>query len=366
VFPRNFAGPKTMSESEENTVGYKNLGATGLRVSRAGLGSWKTFGEKVDEDTAFQITKRAWELGVRLIDTAEAYAEGKAESMVGAVLKRGESEGLWKRQDWVIITKLFISAEKTHGINATGVSRKHVFEGMRGSLERLGLDYVDVVLAHRPDPYTPIEETVRAFNHCIDHSQALYWGTSQWTAAQIEEAKGVAQRLLLVEPVVEQPEYNIFTRDRVEVELEPLYRSPGGLGLTTYSPLSGGVLTGKYHGFQTPEGSRLAQPENKHMKEKFFEENKWQIEKAEELDGVAKEASVSLAQLAIAWAASNERVSCVLLGASSVEQLEENVKGVGRVSSVTDEIKRKIEDIVQNKPEEDSSIKHAKGIREVR
>ena len=244
----------------------QTLGRSGLVVSRLSFGSWVTFSFQVGENDAYTLMKAAFARGVNLFDNAEAYARGAAESIMGAAIQRGIDEKVWRREDLVITTKLFFGAAPGAGasVNAKFLSRKHIVEGAAASLARLNLAYVDVIYAHRPDPVTPIEETVRAFNHLLDTGKAFYWGTSEWSAAQIAEAVGVADRLGLVRPLVEQPEYNIFARTRVEAEYAPLYDSMG-LGLTTWSPLASGVLTGKYSGRKLPEGSRLTVPNYKFL-----------------------------------------------------------------------------------------------------
>ncbi len=323
----------------------QTLGRTGLVVSRLSFGSWVTFSFQVGVNDAYTLMKAAYARGVNLFDNAEAYARGKSETIMGEAVKQGIADGVWTRADLVITTKIFFGAVPEPGVpsvNAKGLSRKHVVEGALASLKRLGLDYVDVIYAHRPDPVTPMEEVVRAFNHLLDRGVAFYWGTSEWSAAQIAEAVGVADRLGLVRPCVEQPEYNLFARTRVEAEYAPLYPSVG-LGLTTWSPLASGVLTGKYSGLKAPEGSRLTIPNYKFLLDAKFGADAWQIGAADEVVGIASELGCSAAQLSIAWALLNPRVSSVILGATSVAQLEENLDALRVVERITPEVRARLE-----------------------
>lgn len=322
------------------------LGKTGLVVSRLSFGSWVTFQNQVDGATAYDLMAAAYAAGVNLFDNAEAYASGGAETLMGAALARGVREGVWRRSDLVVTTKLFFGT--VPGPNARGLSRKHIVEGLSASLARLGLDYVDIVYAHRPDPVVPIEETVRAFNHVLDKGQAFYWGTSEWSASQIAEAAAVAARLGLVGPQVEQPQYHIFHRARVELEYAPLYDSPCGLGLTTWSPLASGVLTGKYSGATRggalPEGSRLTVASYKFLFDsKIAGGDAWQVDAADELAPIAAELGCSRAQLAIAWVLRNPRVSTCILGATSLTQLEENLGALDVLPRLTDAVAARIQ-----------------------
>jgi voltage-dependent potassium channel beta subunit len=226
---------------------YRFLGKSGLKVSALSLGAWITYGGQVGEEIASQCMHAAKEAGVNFFDNAEAYAGGKAETVMGNVVKKSG----WKRSDLVISTKLFWGGD---GPNNTGLSRKHILEGIDASLKRLQMDYVDLLFCHRPDLYTPVEETVWAMNHVVNQGKAIYWGTSEWSAVQIMEAYGIARREHLIPPLMEQPEYNMFQRQRVEAEYAPLYREIG-LGTTIWSPLEGGLLTGKYNQ-GIPSGSR--------------------------------------------------------------------------------------------------------------
>jgi voltage-dependent potassium channel beta subunit len=323
----------------------QTLGRSGLVVSRLSFGSWVTFSFQVGVNDAYTLMKAAYARGVNFFDNAEAYARGRSEMIMGEAVARGIAEGVWTRSDLVITTKIFFGAVPEPGtasVNAKGLSRKHVVEGALASLKRLQLDYVDVIYAHRPDPVTPIEETVRAFNHLIDRGLAFYWGTSEWSAAQIAEAAGVADRLGLIAPIAEQPEYNLFTRTRVEAEYEPLYHSRG-LGLTTWSPLASGILTGKYSGMKVPEGSRLTIATYKAIAQEKFGRDAWQVAAADEVVAIARDVGCSAAQLAIAWALLNPHVSTVILGATSVAQLEENLDALRFVERITPEVRARLE-----------------------
>lgn len=250
----------------------------------------------------------------------------------------------WKRSDVVISTKLFWGGQ---GPNDKGLSRKHIVEGIKGSLKRLEMDYVDLLYCHRPDMSTPIEETVRAMNWVIDHGYAFYWGTSEWTAQQITQAWEVAHRLDLIGPAMEQPEYNLLTRDKVEVEYAPLYKQYG-LGLTTWSPLASGVLTGKYSKDHIPEGSRFALENYKNLANKSLVDDI--LTKVDGLRPIAKELGVPMSQLAIAWVAKNPNVSSVITGATKEHQVVENMKALDVLHKLTPDVMQKIEDIVGTKP----------------
>jgi voltage-dependent potassium channel beta subunit len=323
----------------------QTLGRSGLVVSRLSFGSWVTFSFQVGVNDAYTLMKAAYARGVNFFDNAEAYARGRSETIMGESIAQGIAEGVWTRSDLVITTKIFFGAVPEPGtasVNAKGLSRKHVIEGALASLKRLKLDYVDVIYAHRPDPVTPIEETVRAFNFLIETGRAFYWGTSEWSAAQIAEAAGVADRLGLIRPIVEQPEYNLFARTRVEAEYAPLYPSLG-TGLTTWSPLASGVLTGKYSGLKVPEGSRLTIANYKFLLDDKFGKSAWQVAAADEVVAIAREVGCSAAQLAIAWTLLNLHVSTVILGATSVAQLEENLDALRFVERITPEVRARLE-----------------------
>ncbi len=320
---------------------YRRLGSSGLKVSALSFGSWVTFGKQVDIDLAAKQMKVALDHGVNFFDNAESYEAGKSEVVMGKAIKK---LGL-RRSDYVVSTKIFWGGK---GPNDTGLSRKHVVEGVQAALERLQLDYVDLVFCHRPDYETPIEETVRAMSHVVDRGWALYWGTSEWSAEQIRHAYEVALRLGLNPPTMEQPEYNMFHRERVEVEYAPLYRD-FGLGTTIWSPLASGVLTGKY-GKGITDG-RLTLPGYEWIRKKYeSEEGRRKIETVEKLRPVASDVGASLAQLGLAWALKNPNVSTVITGASRVEQVTENMKAFDVVEKLSPQVMERIEEILGNRP----------------
>ncbi len=321
---------------------YRRLGSSGLRLSALSLGAWVTYGGQVGEEVAFECMTAAYEAGVNFFDNAEAYANGNAEIVMGNVIRKAG----WKRSDLVISTKIFWGGK---GPNDSGLSFKHVIEGVNAALKRLQLEYVDLVFCHRPDITTPIEETVWAMNQVIRQGKAFYWGTSEWSAQQIQEAYGVARREHLIPPTMEQPQYNMFHRQRVEVEYAPLYRQ-FGLGTTIWSPLASGLLSGKYNQ-GIPEGSRLDMKGFDWLREKYeSEEGRRKIEKVCELAALAAELGVTTAQLAIAWCLVNPNVSTVITGASRVEQVRENMKAMDVVAQLTPDVMARIEEILQNRP----------------
>jgi voltage-dependent potassium channel beta subunit len=324
------------------TMEYRRLGSSGLKVSALSLGSWVTFGEQVGEEAARPCMAPAYSAGVNFFDGAEVYAEGRAEKIMGNIIRQ---EG-WKRSDLVLSTKIFWGGP---GPNDRGLSRKHIMEGMEAALDRLQTDYVDLVFCHRPDPRTPIEETVWAMSDLIRNGLAFYWGTSEWSAQQIMEAWAVARREHLLPPVMEQPQYNMFQRERVEKEYLRLYEEIG-LGTTIWSPLASGFLTGKYNQ-GIPPGTRATLPGYEWLRPLFEgEDAKERIPKVEALGKLAQGLGCTLAQLAIAWCLRNPHVSTVILGASKVEQLEENLKALEVVSLLTPEVQERCEAILQNRP----------------
>jgi len=254
------------------------------------------------------------------------------------------------RSDIVLTTKVFFGSTKEPKPSAKGLSRKHIIEGVKASLQRMRMDYVDVVYAHRPDPTTPIEETVRAFNYVIDNGMAFYWGTSEWSTEQIQEAHAVASRLGLIGPSVEQPQYNLLHRRRVEIEYEPLYKQHG-LGLTPWSPLASGLLSGKYSSGkkELPEGSRFTLERYKFLGEKYLQEDK--LKAAAALGHVAEELGATSAQLALAWCAANPNVSSVLTGASKVEQVRENLKALEFLPKLTPDVMQRISEATGSTPD---------------
>jgi len=335
---------------------YRFLGRSGLRVSALSYGAWVTFGQQISDDVAVELLRKAYDLGCNFFDNAEVYAGGKAEEAMGRVLQITK----WKRSDYVLSTKIFWGGPNP---NDQGLSRKHIIEGLNASLKRLQVEYVDIVFAHRPDKYTPMEETVRAFNRVIEDGKAFYWGTSEWSASDIREAHRIADRLDLIHPIVEQPQYNMFHRKRFESEYAQLYQEYG-MGTTIWSPLASGLLTGKYKNLtDLPSDSRLAS--------KNTNEGTWllsQVEKDEGINGLeekdtgkifnklnilrplAHDLGMTLPQLGIAWCLKNRDVSTVITGASKVSQLEENFQALKLAPKLTPEILAKIDDILGNKP----------------
>jgi voltage-dependent potassium channel beta subunit len=319
---------------------YRRLGKAGLKMSELSLGAWVTYGNQVGEEGTTACMKEAYDQGVNFFDNAEAYAHGNAEVVMGNVIKKLG----WKREDIVVSSKVFWGGK---GPNDTGLSRKHVYEACRRSLKRLQLDYLDLFFCHRPDPTTPIEETVRAMDDLVHQGLILYWGTSEWTAADIMRAHGAARELGLTPPQMEQPQYNMFHRERVEKEYLPLYREIG-LGTTTWSPLASGVLTGKYNK-GLPEGSRATLKGYEWLRESVITEGN--LAKVQELLPIAKELGCTMAQLALAWARKNEDVSTVITGATSPGQVTENIGSLGFVQSITEEVAERIEGVLMNKPD---------------
>jgi len=322
---------------------YRFLGGSGLKISALSFGSWVTFGDQIDEAAAAACMKAAYESGVNFFDTAEVYAGGQAESMMGAIIKKAG----WKRSDLVVSTKIFWGGR---GPNSTGLSRKHVIEGAEASLRRLGMDYVDLLFCHRPDPSTPIEETVRAMTRLVEQGKAFYWGTSQWSAYELSEAWHVAREEHLIPPAMEQPEYNMFARERVEKEYLPLYNKIG-LGTTVWSPLASGLLTGKY-GKGIPDGTRVSLRGYGWLRQRFQgPEAEAKIAKVKKLGRLAEEMGLTTPQLALAWCLKNPHVSSVITGASRPEQVIENMKAVDSVERLTPEVMARIEKILLNKPQ---------------
>ena len=322
---------------------YRFLGNSGLKVSALSFGAWVTFGTQLDEDQAYELMKAAYDAGVNFFDNAEVYADGKAETIMGKVLARAE----WRRSDLVIATKIFWGGK---GPNDRGLSRKHLIEGTDAALARLQLDYVDLLFCHRPDVDTPIEESVRAMSYLVDSGRAFYWGTSEWSAEQIREAHAIARREHLVPPTMEQPQYNMLHRDRVEQEYARLYEEVG-LGTTIWSPLGSGLLTGKYND-GIPDDSRLALDGFDWLRNMVLgDDAETNIAKVRGLAAVAADLGCSQAQLAIAWCLKNPHVSTVITGASRPEQVTENMAALEVAEQLTPEVMTRIEEILDNRPQ---------------
>lgn len=318
-------------------MNYRRLGRCGLKVSELSFGSWVTYGNQLGSDQARECMAAAWDRGVNFFDNAQVYAAGKSEEIMGEVLKKLA----WPRLKYVVSTKFFWGI--TDGPNEKNtLNRKYLLDAIDGSLRRLKLEHVDLVYCHRPDPSTPIEETVWAMHDMIQRGKALYWGTSEWSAAEIASAWQVADRHHLHKPVVEQPEYNLFHRHRVEREYARLYGDIG-IGLTTWSPLASGLLTGKYRS-GVPADSRGAIPRMKFLVDDLTDKAKNGV--VGELEMVARELGCTTAQLAIAWCARNPNVSSVITGASKVSQVEENLKAADVIPRLTPQVMERIDGIV--------------------
>jgi voltage-dependent potassium channel beta subunit len=318
-------------------MNYRRIGRAGIKVSELSLGSWVTYGNQVDAGAARECMAAAWDRGVNFFDNAEAYALGKSEEIMGEALKKLA----WPRVKYVVSTKFFWGLADGPNERNT-LNRKYLLQAMDGSLKRLRLDYVDLAYCHRPDPNTPLEETVWAMHDLVHRGKAVYWGTSEWSAAEIVAACEIAERHHLHKPIVEQPEYNLFHRHRVEKEYAPLYEGLG-IGLTTWSPLDSGILTGKYRG-GIPAGSRGSIQRLSFMPGKINDERKQAAIAA--LEPVAGELGCTLAQLALAWCLKNPNVSSVITGASRVSQVEENLKAAEVAPRITGDVKARIEKAV--------------------
>ena len=320
---------------------YRRLGKSGLQISELSFGAWVTFAQQISESTAEKLMTTAYDSGVNFFDNAEAYAEGKAEIVMGKILKRRK----WGRDTFLVSSKVFWGGDLP---NQEGLSRKHIFEACHAALRRLQVDYLDLYFCHRPDPNTPIEETVRAMSDLISQGKVLYWGTSEWSAREITEAHRIARELRLVPPTMEQPQYNIFHRERVEKEFAPLYETVG-LGLTTWSPLASGLLTGKYNNGD-PGGTRTSLKDYEWLRDQFkTAEARNRLAKVKKLATVADDLGTTLPRLALAWCLKNPNVSSVITGASQPKQIEENMKAGELVDKLTYDVQRRIEQILEAK-----------------
>ncbi|HEY9075383.1 MAG TPA: aldo/keto reductase [Anaerolineaceae bacterium] len=317
---------------------YRRLGRSGLKVSEISLGAWVTFGNQIDEERAIDLIRAAYDQGVNFFDNADMYAEGRAELVMGKAIQSLPREAL------VISSKVFWPTMP--GPNGRGLSRKHIMESIHASLRRLGTDYVDLYFCHRFDPDTPVEEVVRAMDDLVHQGKVLYWGTSEWEAAQVVQAIAVARQFNLVPPTMEQPQYNLLHRRRVEAELAPVCREYG-LGLTTFSPLYFGILSGKYND-GIPAGSRAALADMAWIRDRITPER---LEIVRKLTALAQEIDLTTAQLAIAWILRRKEVSSVITGATRLEQLDENLAAAEYVQQLDDAVLEKIEQIIGNLPE---------------
>lgn len=320
---------------------YKNLGKSGLKVSRLSLGSWLTFGKQIGNNIASDLMDLAYDKGVNFFDNAEIYAKGESERVMGEILSKRD----WRRDSYIVSSKAFFG-EGGELPTQKGLSRKHLVEACEAALKRLKLDYLDLYYCHRPDKETPISETVWTMHNLIQQGKILYWGTSEWSAQEIMEAHMVAERYNLIGPTMEQPQYNMLHRDKVEVEYDQIYKTVG-LGTTIWSPLGSGILTGKYNDGMA-EKTRLSMDGMEWLKDKsLVDEN---LEKVRNLTILAKEIGTTMPKLAIAWCLKNENVSTAILGASKVSQLEETLTAMDDVQLLSVEVMEKIDGILDNEP----------------
>jgi voltage-dependent potassium channel beta subunit len=322
---------------------YRRLGKSGLQVSALSFGSWVTFGNQIGDNVAEECMKLAYDNGINFFDNAETYADGKSEIVMGNILKKMN----WDRTTYVISSKVFWGGKLP---NQYGLSRKHVIEACNAALKRLQVDYLDLYFCHRPDRNTPVEETVRAMHDLICQGKIMYWGTSEWSAQQIMEAYGVARQYNLTPPTMEQPQYNMFHRERFENEYARLYQTIG-LGTTIWSPLASGLLTGKYMN-GIPDDTRIHLPTLEWLKEATVgEKAKDKIEKVKKLSALASDLGTTLSRLSIAWCLKNPNVSTVITGASKTEQLKDNLNAIDVTEKLNEEVMLSIETILQNKPQ---------------
>lgn len=321
---------------------YRRLGKSGLQVSLLSFGSWVTFGKQIDNSTADELMSIAYDSGVNFFDNAEIYARGKSEEVMGSILQKKN----WSRSSYCLSSKVFFGYEEGKP-NQTGLSRKHIIEGCHAALMRLKVDYIDLFFCHRPDKNTPIEETVWAMNTLIQQGKILYWGTSEWANDEIMAAYVFAEKNRLIGPSMEQPQYNMFERTKLEKDYLLLFKD-FGLGTTIWSPLASGLLTGKYNN-SMPTDNRLHIEGMDWLKERTLGDAT-RIEKTKQLDLLAKEIGTTLPKLGVAWCAKNTNVSTVILGASKTEQLKETITSLDVLPLLTGEIIEKIETILQNKP----------------
>ncbi len=320
---------------------YRRLGKSGLQVSELSFGSWITFGNQIENNTSENLMKMAYDAGINFFDNAEIYANGKSEEVMGEILKKMG----WARDTYILSSKAFFGSGGELPTQK-GLHRKHLVEACNAALKRLQVDYLDLYYCHRPDKQTPIEETVWTMHNLIQQGKIMYWGTSEWSAQEIMEAHLVAQRYNLIGPTMEQPQYNMLVRQKVEAEFSQIYKTVG-MGTTIWSPLASGVLTGKYNDGKEGE-SRLKRAELSWLSDKLLV--KETLEKVKKLTAFAKELGMTMPQLGVSWCLKNSNVSTVILGASKTSQLEENLKAADKKDILTDEAMEKIEEILDNKP----------------
>ena len=327
---------------------YRRLGKSGLRVSELSYGSWVTFSFQLDKAKAKKTMKHAYDAGINFFDNAEVYAAGESEKIMGAALKE---LGL-QRDTYTVSSKVFFGGQL---VTQRGLNAKHIRDGCDAALKRLKLDYLDLFFCHRPDFHTPVEETVRAMDVLVKQGKILYWGTSEWPADRIREAYLMAYKYGLTPPSMEQPEYNMFNRMKLEKEYLGLFDSEG-MGTTIWSPLASGVLTGKYNS-GIPDGSRMSLPDYKFLRDRLeSKEGSDRLKKVKRLGKVADKLGVSLAQLSLAWCLKNKNVSTVILGATNTKQLDENLKSIEYKDLLTDSVMGRIENILKNMPTPDHDM----------
>ena len=321
-------------------MNYRRLGKTGLKVSELSYGSWVTFSFQLGLDEATNIMKLAYENGVNFFDNAEAYASGESEIIMGEAIKNLG----WSRDSFIVSSKVFWGGEKP---TQRGLSHKHIVDACHAALGRLQLDYLDLYFCHRPDPETPIEETVRAMHTLIMQGKICYWGTSEWSAKEIKEAYKISKEYYLTPPSMEQPQYNMFEREKMEKEYTEIFQTEK-MGTTIWSPLASGLLTGKYMK-GIPSNTRTSLKNYKFIKDSFeSEEYKMRHEKVRQLDQLSNDLNIPLVNLALGWCLKNDNVSTVILGASKAEQLNQNLKTLDYMDLINDDAMEKIEKILQN------------------
>jgi len=325
---------------------YRRLGKSGLPVSALSYGSWVTFSHQLNVAKALETMTAAYDAGVNFFDNAEVYATGQSETIMGEAL---EKVG-WQRDSYIVSSKVMWGSVEDPKPTQRGLHRKHVFDACHDALRRLRVEYLDLYFCHRPDPAVPMEEIVRMMTELIHQGKVLYWGTSQWSAQQLSEAYGVARQYHLIPPTMEQPQYSMFHREKVELEFAPLYETMG-LGTTIWSPLYFGILTGKYND-GIPADSRATLPGYEWVRQTIeSEEGQQKIAKVRELSTIAEGLGTSMSRLAIAWCLRNPRVSTVIMGASRVEQVHDNLRALDLLPQLTDDVMAAIEGVLGNKPE---------------
>lgn len=322
---------------------YRIMGKTGLQLSVLSYGSWVTFAKQIDDSASDKLMSLAYDSGINFFDNAEVYSRGESEKMMGRILKKKN----WERSSYVVSSKAFFGWRgEANKPNQKGLSRKHLTEACHEALERLQLEYLDLYFCHRPDKNTPIEEVVRTMNTLVEQGKIFYWGTSEWSAAEIMEAHMVARELRLIGPAVEQTQYNLFERQKIEVDYYTIFKNIG-MGTTIWSPLASGLLTGKYND-GIPEGSRLALEGFEWLKDRTLSNER--IARVRDLDKLAKDLGTTLATFSIAWCIRNPNITTAILGATREEQLKENLKAIDVLPKLTDEVMEKIDEIMGTKP----------------